>query len=211
MSNGADDLGAAVRYRLGVPSSDSFYTDAVIVDLLNEALNWYSAQWDWPWLEKKETLTTSGSTETVALASDYSSTVAVTDAVGVPLIEKPMSELQFMGSGEAGVCRYYTIWDASIYLRPIPNGAFSVYHYYRQIEDQFTSLNTDVALIPVQYENVVVEYATGLALQRAGNLADASERIKRAEAQLASMRERSDRKTADQGGGERPAGQGIEE
>ena len=48
----------AVRTRLGNPSTDGFYSDAQLTDLINESLQAISTEDDWPWLQASETINT---------------------------------------------------------------------------------------------------------------------------------------------------------
>jgi hypothetical protein len=196
----------AVRYRLGVPSTDSFYTDAILTECVNEANRWIAAQWDWPWLEKFETLTTVNGTATVTPAADYSATIAVVDATGVPLVRVPIDELQRMGTGTAGVVRFFCVLAGTLHFRPVPNGNLSPVHYYRAAETALVN-TSDVPLMPAQYHEAIVEAATAVALERRGSVVEAVKRREYAQAWIENMRARADRYSESTGGGAQPEGQ----
>lgn len=52
-----DTLVAAVRTRCGIPSDDGLFPDATMVLLVNQAVKKVGTEYEWPWLETKETLT----------------------------------------------------------------------------------------------------------------------------------------------------------
>ena len=196
----------SVRTRLGAPSSDSFYTDAKLTEYINEALDWYTAQWDWPWLEKSETINCAASDSDYAVASDYNSTIAVVDAAHTPLVEKPFDELLFMTTAEDANPHFYCVYNATLHVRPVPNGTFNLTHYYRCLETAL-STGSDTPLMPDQYLGCVYEYAAGLGFQAAGNLNDAGEKFKAANAWIEQMRARTNRDAATMGGGQKPGGE----
>jgi hypothetical protein len=193
----------SVRYRLGVPSTDSFYTDAILTETINEALRWYTVQWDWPWLEKSETLTTVNGTATVSPAADYSATIAIVDSTGVALERKPIEELLRMGTGTAAIVRYYSVVSGTLHFRPVPNANLSPVHYYRASETVLSG-NSDVPLMPSQYHEAIVEYATAIALERRGATAEAAARREFANTWVENMRARADRYSESTGGGAQP-------
>jgi hypothetical protein len=194
------ELRTAVRQRLGVPASDSFYTDAVLTSLTNEANRWIAAQWDWPWLEKTETITTVDAQQDNATAADYSATIAVVDSTGVPLERRPISDILRMGTGKAGIVRYFTAYGSKLVWRPVPNGNLSPVHYYRCTEPALAN-DGDTPLLPSQYHEAIVEYATAVALERRGLVSEAQARYKTVQTWIENMRARADRYSASTGGG----------
>lgn len=200
------NMRTSVRQRLGVPSTDSFYTDTILTGLINEALNWYAGQWDWPWLEKSETISCADADSDYSLASDYQSTIAVIDSTGTPLVEKPFDELLFMTDAKSANPHFYTVYNATLHVRPVPNGSFNLTHYYRAAETALSG-DSDTPAMPDQWLGAVYEYAAGLGFQAAGNLTDAGEKFKTANAWIDQMRTRANRDSASLGGGQRPPGQ----
>lgn len=197
----------SVRYRLGVPSSDSFFTDAVVTELINEALDWYSVQGDWRWLEKLDAQAYTGSDNVEDLPADYSATVLVTNTSGEPLMEKPWAEFAYLSDGtESANPRVYSVWSGAVYLYPTPSGSLTINHYYRAAETALSG-DTDTPLIPDQWLGCVYEYAAGLGAQRQGNMAEAEVKFKTANAWIDRMKSVGSVASTNEGGGERPRGE----
>lgn len=190
----------AFRTRMGLPDADSFYTSTVIDELVNAALQFVSSEQDWAWLEKSETLTTVASTSSYSAASDYLRTITVADSTGIPLSLKPIDELEFMTTAESANPRFYAVYAGAVHLRPVPNGAFSVFHRYIGSEDALVG-TTDTPLMPAQFHEVVVEYACYLARMRAGNIAEAEAALTVYDRWVAVMKARANRFAESRGGG----------
>ena len=56
MSTDLTTLRRLVRQRMGVPTSDDFFTDTVLTDTINQALFTVDAEQRWPWMEQVDTV-----------------------------------------------------------------------------------------------------------------------------------------------------------
>jgi hypothetical protein len=65
------EMRTAVRTRIGNPSTDGFFTDAQLTDLINEALAAVSAEEDWPWLQTSANITTVAGTAAYAAPAGW--------------------------------------------------------------------------------------------------------------------------------------------
>ncbi len=193
-------LRADVRERLGVPSDDSLYTDTVVTGLINDALNFVSTEADWWWLEKSETIAMSASTSAYTVASDCTRTIAVVDAVGVPLSRRGIDELGLMTTAESANVRFFASYGTKIEVRPVPNGTFNLTHRYIGGETALSG-DSDVPLIPAQFQPFVVEYATYLARMRAGNSTEAKANLEVYMRWIDTLKARGSKTSDSKGGG----------
>lgn len=167
----------AIRTRLGVPSSDAFYTDTVLTDLTNSAIAFLSGEADWRWLEKSASISCVNADADYAVPADYRRTIAIIDADGVVLRRKPFDELQFMTTATDDTPHFFTIFGGFVHVRPVPNGTFTLTHYYVGEETALSS-GTDTPALPTRWHDVAVEYACYLAKMRAGNYNEAEANLK---------------------------------
>jgi len=165
-------LRTSVRTRLGVPSSDALFTDTVLTELINEALQYISSEHDWWWLEKSETLSLTSSTSAYSVASDCTRTINVEDPTGIPLSRKGIDELVAMTTAEAGYVRFFSPYGTKLEFRPVPNTSISVNHRYIGGETALSG-DSDTPLIPAQFQPALIEYAVYLCHTRIGNTQEA--------------------------------------
>jgi len=71
------DLRRLIRQRVGVPASDDFFTDAVLTDTINLALDHITTEQYWPWDEHRDDRLTTAITGAVGVAVDYRATRSV--------------------------------------------------------------------------------------------------------------------------------------
>lgn len=159
----------AVRTRIGVPTSDAFYTDEVLSDLVNEALQVVSSENDWPWLETSTTFALVGGTATYDPPADWVRTRSLC-IDGYDAMEwRSLIELREWPSTITDVPRYFNVNAEQITLRPVPASADTVTHdYYKN--DQTLVTDSDVPLMPAQFRYAIVAYAVHLAFMRAGDV-----------------------------------------
>lgn len=196
-------LMTATRTRLGVPSDDAFYTDTVVTDLVNAAIQWIASQDDWFWLENTETIACTNGVATYATASGSQSTIVLYDASGVPLERKPLDELVRMTTATSATPHFFSYIGSSVTLRPVPNGSFSLTHIYRGTETRLTT-GTDVPSCPVQFHDAIADAAAMFAYKREGQLDQAKSWEDSANTWLATMKEEAYRYSDSTGGGEPP-------
>ncbi len=163
----------AVRTRLGNPATDGFYSDAQIGDMVNEGLQVVASEADWPWQRATTTFSTVSGTATYdpTAASGWMKTRALCINGYDSMQERHLQEIREWDTATTGVPIYWCLDNELINLRPVPNAVFTVIHDYMKIEPELTS--TAEPLMPAQFRWSIVEYATYLALLRAGNSAGA--------------------------------------
>lgn len=194
-------LRTSVRNRLGVPSTDSVYTDTALTSLINDALNYISTEADWYWLEKSETLSLVNGTSAYSVASDCTRTINVEDPTGIPLQRKPIDELVAISTATAAVVRFFSPFGTKLEFRPVPNTSISVNHRYIGGETALSS-DSDTPLIPAQFQPALVEYTVYLARMRAGNIQEAAAVLEVYNKWIATMKERNLKLAESRGGGQ---------
>lgn len=194
-------LRTSVRTRLGVPSTDSVYTDTVLTAHINDALQHVSTEADWYWLEKSETLSLTSGTAAYTVATDCTRTINVEDPTGVPLQRKPVDELVAMTTAQSAVVRFFSPYGLKLEFRPVPNTSISVIHRYIGGETAL-SADGDNPLIPTQFQQMVVEYATYLAAMQVGNMAEAETRLKLYDQLVETAKARNLKLAESRGGGQ---------
>jgi hypothetical protein len=161
----------AVRTRLGNPSTDGFYTDAQIGDLVNEALQVYTTEADWPWLQATTTFPTVAGTATYSPPAGWMKTRLLTIDGYDSMRERSLAEIREVAVAVTGQPDWWALENELINLRPVPNAVYTVIHDYYKIEPELSS--TAEPLMPAQFRWALVEYACYLAKLRAGYVQEA--------------------------------------
>lgn len=179
----ATDLTAmilGVRTRLGTPSTDGFFTDAQITDMINESLQYNNTLADWPWCKATTTFATVSGTATYdpTAASGWMKTRALTidgyDSMALmSLIEIRERQLSITGTPSV-----YCVENELIHLRDVPNAVFTVIHDYIKVEPVLSG-GSSVPLMPDQFRYSIIEFATYLAAMRQGDWAGADRALAR--------------------------------
>ena len=148
----------AVKQRMAIPSTgDGQLTDSVINNLINQALTVISAEHDWPWLLTSTSVTfTSGS---ASLPSDFiKSRALIYNTLPVQWVQLE----DFLDPDRWFAPFSWTIIGSTAKVTPTPttNIATTLY-YYRREPDLTTDGSTP--LMPSQFHNLIVAYATYLA------------------------------------------------
>jgi len=193
----------ATRTRLGLPNTDAFFTDAVITDLVNAALQYISSQHDFPWLEASETLNTVAHTENVATAAASQRTIALYDPTGIQLTYMPYHDLvRIPKNAESDTLRFFGMKGSTLVLRPTPLGTVSgaLTHIYRSAEPRLLT-GTDTPLMPQQFHDAVADKAANLGMMRQGDLNGAKLYEELCSQWISSMVDNGDRFADSTGGG----------
>lgn len=150
----------AVRIRLGVPVSDAFYTSAVLTDLVNEGLQAYSTEVDWPWLGTSTTFSTVAGTQAYTPPANWNRTKLLTPDESDTLVLMSLAEVREYGKEEhdRAFPTVYTIWGEQILLAPVPAGIYTIKHDYIKAEPELDQDN-DTPLLPSQYHYALVHFA----------------------------------------------------
>lgn len=156
----------AVLRRSGVA-----YDSTALDDLVNEALAKITVAADWPWLWD---------------TYEFSATADVGDEVlpaGLRRIDKVTidgyeayltshTEIDAWDNTYSTSRRGYSVLGDRFYFRPTQSAGVTVTIRYLAGEDRLED-DTDEPYLPEQYHDALIDFAAGLALERAGNLARA--------------------------------------
>lgn len=193
-------LRAAVYERLGVPTTDAFYTSAVMLSLINQALHFNETEYPWPWLEKTATIATINGTSAYATPTGYRSTIAVVDANGMELDHVPAKTVHML-LGASGAPKMYDVLGGNVRLVPVATGAQNYTHIYIGGEVDLAA-DSDTPLLPSIFHPAIVEYAAYIAFRRMpGKQGDAGAALAAYQGWLEQMKVEAVRYSADMGGG----------
>lgn len=186
-------LMSTARTRFGAPSGDSFYTDAVLTALVNEALDAVSLEFDWPWLQGSATITTAAADRDYAVPADWIRTRKLYIANNEPLELVPSSDV--LWSTAQGRPTQYAIEGDLVQLFPVPDGVYSVTHKYTKSEPDL-STGSDTPLMPAVFHHAIVALVVNLMHVRAGNLTKANAALVDYRAWLTRMQDHRRRSSA---------------
>ena len=159
------EMRTAVRTRLGNPSTDGFFSDANLTDLINEALQVISTEDDWPWLQTSENIALVSGDGSYPPAANWIRTKQLHITNFEPLVLISLAEVNEITA--QGQPEYYHIYDEEILVRPIPTVAATLIHQYIRTETALAA-DGDTPLMPLQFHYAIVAYACYLAHLRQG-------------------------------------------
>lgn len=159
----------AVRTRIGNPSTDGFFTDAQLTDIINEALAAITAEEDWPWLQTSATITTAAGTAAYAAPAAWVHTKQLFINGYEPMIPISLAEIDAIDSTNQALPEVYCIYDEDIIFRPTPDGVYSVIHQYNRSETAL-SADGDTPTMPSIFHYAIVALACKIAHERQRDL-----------------------------------------
>lgn len=162
-------LSDSVRVRLGTPAGDTFFTDPVLADLVNEALLAISTETDWPWLQTSSTIPTVNGTAAYTLAAGVRNTRALTIDGYDPLEWRTLAEIRSIPTTVTGQPTMYTVTQEQILVRPVPAGVYTLVHDYSTVEPVLSG-PTSTPVMPSEFHYAIVALACHLAHLRGGDV-----------------------------------------
>jgi hypothetical protein len=155
----------AVRTRLGVPQSDSFFSDPVLTDMINESLQAVTAEADWPWLQTSTTFSTVAGTGSYTPPADWGQTRSLCIDGYDAMDYRSLSEIREYLTTQRSVPTVYTVSGEVILLRPTPGAVYVVTHDYLKAEPALVG-DTDTPVMPSVFHYAIVAFACHLAHAR---------------------------------------------
>jgi hypothetical protein len=181
------DLRAAVRNRTRIASntSDPLAGDPALDSLINSAAREVAAEEPdgWPWMFEDVTFPTVGSTERYGFSTLSPGELAnkVIDVwIGwpagsvspLPRVHRAQQRRSYdPNAPSTPLC--WSVWGKWIYLAPVPNDVYTMYASVVLSEHTLVA-DTDFLLLPVRYQDAVVEKAAELLFRRMGNDSEAA-------------------------------------
>ena len=157
----------AVRTRLGVSPTDSFFPDPQLTDLINEALQATNNEDFWPWVQGTATINTVAGTAAYAVPADWHLTKALYIPGFEPMILSNLQDVDFITVQGQPVA--YVVFQDQVVLSPTPDGVYQVTHQYYKQEPNLVA-DTDTPLMPAEFHYAIVAYASHLAHMRSGEV-----------------------------------------
>jgi hypothetical protein len=164
-------LRRAVRLRLGVPVTDDFFTDDILNDVINLAINQIEEQQMWPWTEAIDYPSTDPSLPGVLIVpTDWRATrgLTVADPWNYEVDAVSPADLARFPTTYTGPPSVFAEIGAGIQYRPNPDQAYGlIHHYYRQTPTLV--FDADTPYLPGRFAGAVVATAALLLAEREGN------------------------------------------
>lgn len=154
------EMRTAVRTRLGNPSTDGFFSDAQLTDLINEALQAISSEDDWPWLQTSENIALTSGDGSYPPAANWIRTKQLYITNFEPLVQISLAEINEITT--QGQPEYFHIYDEEIVVRPIPTVSATLIHQYIRSETALSG-DSDTPVMPTMFHYAIVAFACYLA------------------------------------------------
>jgi hypothetical protein len=151
-----------LEYRTAIERRSGVALDSrALTELVNEALQAVSTEYDWPWLTGTRTFTTQPDVTTYPMPFDANRIRYVT-VNGDEITKRRIIDLDI---GRCG----WTVHGDQLVLSPVPSAATPVLVRYHGTESDLAS-DTDSPALPPEYDHAVIEFA----LMRVADRADES-------------------------------------
>jgi len=133
----------------------------IVTQLINEAQTWLFTEEDWYSLYTSRTFNTSASTSTYAVATAFGRCISLTDTTNNRVLNEDYSrsfdEID-PNQSTSGIPELFGIEGSNYRLWPIPAGTYSITDRYWKIPTALAA-NTDTSDLPIECENVIIQYA----------------------------------------------------
>ena len=171
MSSTLTQLLAAVRLQGKYDSNDVGLTDAHITSFINLALDEISTFHDWPWLYTESTFNTVAGTTDYTPTTGWTKThwIAEDNTVGRgPLsVINPRDAREMLATTNTGRPSAYTYVGHTLRIVPDPDAVYAMTHAHQTVEPALSS-GGDTALIPAEYDNLIIWITLRLVASRRG-------------------------------------------
>lgn len=156
-----------VRNRLSVTSDDAILTQTVLYECINDGIQAFADERNWPWLEAVGTVSLTAGTASYALPADFIR-IHVADIDGAELEYVQYSDFlrdRFTNSRQP---RKFTIVGGTIHVSPTPDTAYTLNLWYQRAERALGN-DTDETYAPDRRAALLATYA---AIYAAAKLRD---------------------------------------
>jgi hypothetical protein len=159
-----------VRSRLGVPMTDDFFTDDVLDDSINLAIDTIETEFRWPWQERIETVTVTPAEPDVAMPVGWRATHGLFNGEEELACISALDILSWSDTPGAP-----TVWAPvgdSLLVRPLVQTSTELTHFYQR-DPVWLREDTDTPDMPAQFSGAIVAKAAELLSNREDNRAAA--------------------------------------
>ena len=146
-------LRSLVRQRVGVPTTDDFFTDTVLTATINQACATVDAEQRWPWMETVVAQTVTGGTNAFTVPADWRATRALFNGESELGLVSP-SDLMRMGT-RTGPPELWSVRGNQVLVAPIPSSDVSLTHYYYKQTTRLVA-DGDTVATPDQFIDAIV-------------------------------------------------------
>lgn len=166
MATGAE-LITLIRDRAELDTNHSALTDTVLLRWINQGLNRLSLIADWPWLRATETNSSAiAGTEQLTLPTGWLRTILLTHVdTAEPLGRAHLKMIRRILPSQQGRPQVYAADGSRVFIRPVPNAAFSFVHDYVRSEPALGSTSAS-PLLPDAYNQMLIEWVAAKAFQK---------------------------------------------
>lgn len=159
MADTLTNLLANVRENVGSPPT-AIIADARLTKRINDSYREVVTRFRHPENETSETITTSADTATDAVPSSYWYTVSMRDETNDRVLKyRPLSWLLAQDRDTTGEPYYFTQWGSNHIFHPIPDGTYSITHYYKTLPTAL-SAGGDTTIVNAAWDEVIEWGAT---------------------------------------------------
>jgi hypothetical protein len=160
------DIRTSLRNRMGVPTSDDFFTNAVLTDAINLALATVEEEHLWPWAERVDpaAVVTAG-TGVVAKPVNWRATRAMFTTLGDELDLVSVTDLLAYGSTPSGTPEVWADVGSGIQVAPVPGTALNLVHVY-YVSPALLVNDIDTPDLPSSFTGAVLAKAAELLSAR---------------------------------------------
>lgn len=159
------------RGRLGIPVSDDFFTDSVVDDHINLAVQAIEGEYHWPWADAITRVTITPTAPSIPYPTNYRATRAVFDGE-IELQQVSPIDLLTWTKTAAEVPRVWCPMVDEVVVAPTVQANRQLAHYwYRQ--PVWLRLDDDIPDMPDQFTGALVAKAAELLSSREGAGSDA--------------------------------------
>lgn len=158
----------------GYSSDDPMLDPTTVVNrLVNQAVDQFSKEFDWPWLYSEGTLVTASGTSDYAVPTRWHKTdwLAYEDHALQLISVKDMRSWVGDPDAKGPPAYWHTVGSTEIRLGPTPDGVYTIDHGYYVYEAELVN-DTDVTLIDPQFDDMLVMYVAKKMAMRKGEADD---------------------------------------
>ena len=182
---------------MGTDANDGLLTASAVNGFLTRAVHVVEQESDWPWLETQETLTTTASVGTLTPGSvglNWLRTRWLEDQYGKNMEWYSHAELddRFTNT-QTGFPKFFSVYGDLIHLRPIPDGVYTITHFYQRVEADLVN-DSDTPLLPATYHTALVDYASYLGFRASRETERANLSFQNYQELLKQMKQRAKRR-----------------
>lgn len=146
-----------VRNRLSATSDDALLTTSRLYEFINDGIQAFSEERDWPWLEATSTISVVAGTTSYALPTDFTR-AHLLDIDGNELQEVQYGELIKFRNNTAAQPELYALVGDTVRVMRTPDTAYTLNVYYQRKELELAN-DADVTYAPSRVASILTTYA----------------------------------------------------